>query len=87
MEKPWERPSHIRVTPVAEIGLAQMAAWVKAGRRATRMTQQLVENISGVDQTVISRLENGKVHSMRLVRLAAVIGAIYDPRPLPTRWD
>jgi hypothetical protein len=87
MEKPWERPSHIHVAPVAEIGLAQIASWVKEGRRATHMTQQLVENISGVDQTVISRLENGKVHSMRLVRLAAVIGAIYDPRPLPTRWD
>jgi predicted XRE-type DNA-binding protein len=87
MEKPWERPSHISVTAVAEIGLAQIAVWVKAGRQATHMTQQHVENVSGVDQTVISRLENGKVHSMRLVRLAAVIGAIYDPRPRPSRWD
>ena len=87
MEKPWERPSHIRVTPVAEIGLTLIGSWIKEGRRATHMTQQLVENISGVDQSVISRLENGKVHSMRLVRLAAVIGAIYDPRPRPSRWD
>ena len=87
MEKPWKRPSHIQVTAAAEIGLAQIASWVKEGRRATRMTQQLVENISGVDQTVISRLENGRLHSIRFVRLAAVIGAIYDPRPLPTRWD
>jgi predicted XRE-type DNA-binding protein len=87
MEKPWERPSHISVTAVAEIGLIQIAAWVKAGRQATHMTQQHVENVSGVDQTVISRLENGKLHSIRLVRLAAVIGAIYDPRPRPTRWD
>jgi DNA-binding XRE family transcriptional regulator len=87
MDKPWERPSHIQVTSVAAIGLAQIASWVKMGRREAHMTQQHVENVSGVDQTVISRLENGRLNSIRLVRLAAVIGAIYDPRPRPSRWD
>ena len=87
MEKPWSRPSQTIVSPVVEIGLAEIGAWIKSARYAIHMTQQHLENVSGVDQTVISRLENGRLYSLRLVRLAAVVGALRDPGQRPTRWD
>jgi predicted transcriptional regulator len=49
------------------------------------MTQQHLENVSGVDQTIISRLENGRLLSIRFVRLAAIVGALRDPRVRMTR--
>jgi transcriptional regulator with XRE-family HTH domain len=70
-----------------EAGLATIGRWVKDARRRAQMTQQHVENVSGVDQTIISRLENGRLLSLKLVRLAAVVAAVTDPRPRPDRWS
>jgi transcriptional regulator with XRE-family HTH domain len=39
-------------------------------------TQRHLERLSGVDQTTISRLENGRLTSLRLVRLAAIFLAL-----------
>ncbi len=86
MDKPWSRPSTYDLTPMVEIGLDRIAVWVRDARRASGMTQQHVENVSGVDQTIVSRLENGRLYSIRFVRLAAVIGAVHDSRPPRDRW-
>ena len=85
MDRPWSRPVKLRVTPDAERGLAAIGAWIRAARRDVGMTQQHLENVSGVDQTVISRLENGRLLSIRFVRLAAIVGALRDPRVKITR--
>jgi transcriptional regulator with XRE-family HTH domain len=40
-------------------------------------SQRQLERLSGVDQTTISRLENGRLRSLRLVRLAALFEALH----------
>ena len=57
-------------------GLKLLGAQVKRGRYARGWTQRRLEEVSGVDQTTISRLENGRLISLRLVRLAALAGAL-----------
>lgn len=87
MERSWSRPGRRVITPVIEVGLVEIGFWVREARRQAHMTQQHVENVSGVDQTIISRLENGRLQSLRLVRLAAVVAAVRDIRPRPSRWS
>jgi transcriptional regulator with XRE-family HTH domain len=50
-------------------------------RGARGLSQRAVEDLSGVDQTSISRLENGRASNMTLGRFATVVVAIesYDP--------
>jgi DNA-binding Xre family transcriptional regulator len=59
-----------------EHGLAVIGAQVRGARRDRRWTQFALERASGVDQTVISRLENGRLTSLRLIRLAAIYAAL-----------
>ena len=40
------------------------------------LTQRQVEDLTGIDQTTVSRLENGKGSDMPLGRFAALLGAI-----------
>jgi DNA-binding XRE family transcriptional regulator len=87
MERPWSRPSTFPRTPTVESGLVEIGAWVRASRRNAQLTQRALEGLSGVDQTTISRLENGRLGAMRLVRLAAVVGALRDPRVRPDPWQ
>ncbi len=86
MDEPWVRRPTYDVSAVAQIGLDEIATWVREARRTAGMTQQHVENIAGVDQTIVSRLENGRLYSIRFLRLAAVVGAIVDDRPPRDRW-
>ena len=71
-------------------GLALLGHACRQARRRTVLSQRALEDRSGVDQTVISRLENGRLVSLRLVRLAALIdaldglGLVGAPRPKRT---
>ncbi|MFL5679144.1 MAG: helix-turn-helix domain-containing protein [Chloroflexota bacterium] len=87
MERPWSRPSTFPRTPAVQSGLIEIGAWVRASRRNAQLTQRTLEVMSGVDQTTISRLENGRLSAMRLVRLAAVVGALRDPRLRRDPWE
>jgi transcriptional regulator with XRE-family HTH domain len=49
---------------------------VRAARLQASLTQRQVEELTGIDQTVISRLENGKGSNMPLGRFAALLIAI-----------
>jgi len=74
------RPPH---DPMVRIG-----AQVKAARAHASLTQRQVEELTGIDQTTISRLENGKSGAMPLDRFAALLTAIDaeirpTDRPLP----
>lgn len=86
MEEPWARPPRYDLTPLVQIGLREIAQLVHEARRVSGMTQQHVENVTGVDQTIVSRLENGRLYSIRFIRLAAVVGAVLDSRPPGQRW-
>jgi DNA-binding XRE family transcriptional regulator len=83
---PWLRPSYANLPPSAYVGLAELGAWMKRLRRHAGMTQYQLETVTGVDQTVISKLENGKQMSLRLTRLATVIGVLVDPPPRYSRF-
>jgi hypothetical protein len=83
---PWFRPSYADLPPTAFSGLTELGAWLKQLRRNAGMTQYQIERITGVDQTVISKLENGRQMSLRLTRLATVIGVLADPPPRFSRW-
>ena len=65
-----------------------IGAQVKAARVHASLTQRQVEELTGIDQTTISRLENGKGGAMPLDRFAALLRAIDAEirpidRPLP----
>jgi transcriptional regulator with XRE-family HTH domain len=64
------------VGPEIEHGLDVIGELVRGGRTDRRWTQFALERASGVDQTVISRLENGRLTSLRLIRLAAIFAAL-----------
>jgi transcriptional regulator with XRE-family HTH domain len=64
------------VGPEIRHGLEVIGEVVRSGRRDRRWTQFALERASGVDQTVISRLENGRLMSLRLIRLAAIFAAL-----------
>jgi transcriptional regulator with XRE-family HTH domain len=64
------------VGPEIQHGLAVIGEQVRGTRRDRRWTQFALERASGVDQTVISRLENGRLTSLRLIRLAAIFAAL-----------
>jgi len=49
---------------------------VRASRVHASLTQRQVEDLTGIDQTVISRLENGKGANMPLGRFATLLIAI-----------
>ena len=40
------------------------------------MSQRYLEQLSGVDQTIISRLENGKLYGLRWSRFARIVEAL-----------
>jgi transcriptional regulator with XRE-family HTH domain len=69
------------VGPEIQHGLEVIGAVVRAGRRDRRWTQFALERASGVDQSVISRLENGRLTSLRLTRLAAIFAALDGKGP------
>jgi predicted transcriptional regulator len=69
------------VGPEIRHGLAVIGDVVRSGRRERRWTQFALERASGVDQTVVSRLENGRLTSLRLTRLAAIFAALDGKGP------
>ena len=53
-----------------------MGANVRRARLALALTQEQLQNLSGVSQPTISRLERGLAPGLRLERLAAIIAAL-----------
>jgi transcriptional regulator with XRE-family HTH domain len=49
---------------------------IRQARYRSGLSQRQLEWICGVDQTVISRLENGRVRHMRVQRVASVIAGL-----------
>jgi transcriptional regulator with XRE-family HTH domain len=56
--------------------LRHLGIILKAARQKLGYSQRHLERLSGVDQTTISRLENGRLTSIRLLRLAALFAAL-----------
>lgn len=69
-----------------------LGRWIRQARYLSGMSQRQLQWVCGVDQTVISRLENGRIRHMRVQRVALVVaglaGYMTFPRgdePMPVR--
>ena len=62
--------------PQEQHGFYLIGAAMKRRRVALGWTQRLLEAQSGVDQTVISRIENGKQYGIRWSRFALLVDAL-----------
>ena len=49
---------------------------VRHRRQRLALSQRQLERLSGVDQSVISRLENGKLYGLRWARFARIVEAL-----------
>jgi transcriptional regulator with XRE-family HTH domain len=75
-----------------DAGVAAFGREVLTTRRRYRMTQMQLERRSGLDQTMISRIERGQLHGIplrRLVLLADGLDAVlgFVPRRQPERRE
>ena len=71
--------------PQEQHGFDLIGAEIKRRRLALRWTQRFLEAQSGIDQTVISRIENGKQYGIRWSRFALLVDALGGFGPLVAR--
>ncbi len=67
-------------------GFAALGRLVRRRRHQLGITQKELEWLSGIDQTLISKLENGRLKGMRWSRFGRLVGALGglsedDPEP------
>src|SRR3954447_15994067 len=72
-------------SPQEQLGYKVIGRLIAARRRRLGWSQRYLEDRSGIDQTVISRVENGKQFGVRWARFATLVGAMGglgdEPRP------
>ena len=66
---------------VEQDGYDLIGAMIKRRRLAAGMSQRRLEVLSGIDQTVISRLENGKQYGLRWSRFAILVAKLHGLEP------
>ena len=71
--------------PQEQHGFDLIGGEVKRRRLALGWTQRMLGAYSGIDQTVISRIENGKQYGIRWSRFALLVDALGGFGPLATR--
>ena len=71
--------------PQEQHGFDLIGAEVRRRRYALGWSQRVLEAQSGIDQTVISRIENGKQYGIRWSRFAILVDALGGIGPLPAR--
>ncbi len=62
--------------PQQQVGFDLIGRTLKRRRVWLGWTQRQLEAYSGIDQAVISRLENGKQYGLRWLRLAELVSAL-----------
>jgi DNA-binding XRE family transcriptional regulator len=62
--------------PGIQRGLGLIGESLRRARHRAGLSQRQLEEMSGVDQSTISKLENGRLVSLRLVRLAALVNGL-----------
>jgi transcriptional regulator with XRE-family HTH domain len=73
--------AYVHVDPAARDEIERFGRHLRAARHRRGITQSSLERVSGVDQTVISRLERGLAPKFTLDRLVAVIGGLAGTFP------
>lgn len=80
---PWYRSPDWEDSPTAR-GMRLIGARVRSRRIAAKLSQRQLELMTGIDQTAISRLENGRLFGLRwsrFGRLVAALGGLDDSDP------
>ncbi len=69
-------------------GFELIGRLVRMRRHRVGLTQRQLERLCGIDQTVISRLENGRLGGLRWSRFASLVealGGLDEDDPWPAR--
>jgi transcriptional regulator with XRE-family HTH domain len=94
----WESFGLRRADEQTRRGFRLIGRIVHRRRQSLGISQRQLEALCGVDQTVISRLENGRLASLRWSRFASLVAALgglgetpvvpdWHARSLPPRGD
>ena len=65
-----------RVHPIVQETLNGLGADLRRRRVEAELTQRQLEELTGIDQTTISRVENGRISTLRLHRYARLLAGI-----------
>ena len=74
-----------RVDPIDQEILNELGADLRGRRTVAMLTQRQLEELTGVDQTTISRVENGRISTLRLHRYARLLAGT-DGRLGTVNW-
>jgi len=69
----WDQPHR---DPQRQHGFELIGQMVRARRHRLGWSQRYLEMLAGIDQTVISRIENGKQFGLRWLRFADLVDAL-----------
>jgi DNA-binding Xre family transcriptional regulator len=93
----WTAADRERWRPEVQRGWEILGAMVKRRRIALHWSQRDLQRAAGINQSAISRLENGRLSGLRMARFARLVDAMngldpdaaHPPPPLrPWRdWD
>jgi len=72
----WESFRQEHRDELVDEGFAWIGVAVRRRRQRLGLTQQRLGSLSGVDQSVISRLERGQLRGLRWSRFARLVGAL-----------
>ncbi len=73
---PWETIDIANAEPLHVLGMEWIGRKLRRRRNRLGLTQRQLEALADVDQTVISRMENGRVRGIRFGRFARLVGAM-----------
>jgi transcriptional regulator with XRE-family HTH domain len=73
---PWDSQDHWMRDPLARRGLKMIGAAMRRQRERRGLSQRSVEGMTGVHQSTISKLENGKRFGLRWSRFARVVAVL-----------
>ncbi len=85
-EMPWESFGMQDADVRTARGYARIGRLVRRRRERIGLSQRDLQRLSGIDQSVISRLATGRLRGLRFSRLARLVdalGGIGDADPLP----
>ncbi len=100
IDMPWNSEVHWLRDPLARRGFEMIGAAMRRQRERRGLSQRDVEASTGVDQSTISKLENGKRFGLRwhrFARVVAVLGGldflasplepVFGPAGLSPNWE
>ena len=90
----WSASDRERLEPEVQRGWEIIGAMVKRRRLTIAWSQRDLERASGIDQSAISRLENGRLSGLRFSRFARLVTAMngldpdapHPPHPALRQW-